>query len=662
MKKHVYIENWKEEVKRLLNLKYGKKNIDNDKMEQYIDKIIADNLVNPEADMVNNYSNVLVQSNLLEVIDFFTEKNLIISPSATLFRQHDGTNPLVEFISELKILRNVLKKKRKVYDEFSSEWRHFNLGQLNKKLKLNILYGSIGYPKFHFHNIFLAEATTFMGKNIISSAAMGFENFIHDNVLFNEETELYTYINNISSEYKKLYRRKVDLYSISDIEITPAVVYKRLLTKIAFNPSDLFKKNIKRILSNRGIEELTLLYYKNNLDEFNRQSYVMKILTKVINNTEDLLVPEADKLRPDIKKLVDHLWDLYRIFVFYNYGVYDRIRKTLYTKKKAVLYIDTDSNFIGLDPWITFTRKFILNPVNNMSNSDNEDITISNIMIIFLSNVVSDTLFTMAKGSNIADDEWAKIIAMKNEFINKLMLFTQNKKNYISLSIIQEGKLLYDEGSDVLGTIDIKGLPFKKATTKSTVKKFFTELCETEIMRNVAIDPEIIYMKLIAFQKEIEESMRKGESTYYKQASVHIIDAYKKPYSISGVKSIMIWNALEPTAQIDLPAEVDIIPILDLSKKSNLDWFESTYPEKFKLLEKEILLSDDERIRKMKLNSIAKPRNSSIKVEPWLRDLIDTNKITNDTLSLFSSVMKALDVKILNGTGKKEYYTNIVEL
>lgn len=661
MKKHTYTELWKEEVRKLLILKYGKKNIDKEKMEKYLDSILEKNLINPETDLVNNYQNVMVQSNLLDVIDFFTEKNLIISPSSTLFTQHDGSNPLVAFISELKVLRNILKKKRKEYDESSVEWRHYNLGQLNKKLKLNILYGSIGYDKFHLHNIFLAEATTFMGKNIISAAAMGFENFIHDNALFNEETELYTYINNIIDEHKKLYKGKIDLYSISDIEINPNVVYERLIQKTAFQPSDTFIKNIKQILNNRSVDELTLLYFKNNLMEFNRQTYIMKILSKIINGTDDLLVPESDKLNSDTKSLVAHLWDLYRIFVFYNYGIYDRIRKTLYTTKKSVLYIDTDSNFIGLDPWVDFVRKYILNSINNMTNADNEDITIANIMIIFLSNVVSDTLFTMAKGLNIADDEWAKIIAMKNEFINKLMLFTQNKKNYLSLSIVQEGKLLYDDDGK-LGTIDIKGLPFKKATTKSTVKQFFTDLCEYEILRNKEIDPEIIYLKLIAFQKEIEESMRRGESTYYKQASVSIIQAYKKPYSISGVKSIMIWNALEPKYPINLPAEVDIIPIIDLSRKSNLDWFEERYPEKFKLLEKEILLSDDERIRKMKLNSIAKPRNSDIPVEPWLRDLIDTNKITNDTLSLFSSVMKALDVKILNGTGKKEYYTNIVEL
>ena len=477
MKKHVFEENWKEEVQKLLVLKYGKKNIDHNAMEKYLDTVIKKNLVNPDVDLVNNYQNVIVQTNLLDVIDFVTDRDLIISPSSTLFKQHDGTNPLVEFISDLKILRNILKKKRKEYDESSNEWRHYNLGQLNKKLKLNILYGSIGYPKFHFHNIFLAEATTFMGKNIISAAAMGFENFMHDNALFNEESELYTYINNILDEYNKFYKGKVDLYSISDIEITPRIVYDRLMDKTAFITSDLFTKNLKRILSNRSVDELSLLYYKNNLDVFNKQSYVMEILTKIINNTSDLLVPEHDNLKPDIQPLVEHLWDLYRIFVFYNYGIYDRIRKTLYTKKAAVLYIDTDSNFIGLDPWVKFAREYILSPINNMTNKDNEDITIANIMIIFLSNVVSDTLFTMAKGLNIRDDDWAKIIAMKNEFINKIMVFTQNKKNYLSLSIVQEGKLLYDENGQ-LGTTDIKGIPFKKATTKSTVKQFFTDLCE----------------------------------------------------------------------------------------------------------------------------------------------------------------------------------------
>lgn len=647
----VLMTKWKKQIKDLIYARYGE--LDDKKVEKYLNKIIEKNLKNPSVDLINNYKNKEAHSDLLSIIDLIYNNNLIIGAAGTLFQQHKyAYNPFIEYLMELMRERKKYKAERKKYPKGSLEWFYADLAQLNYKLNVNSAYGAIGYARFILFNIFLAEAITTMGKNIISSAACGFENFLGDNIYFNEPSEMYHYITNIINECNNKYC-KYEFDKISP-DIGYEMVYDRLINKCKFNVSNSIKTNILNICKNMSSNERILVYYKNNFFEFNKLEPIRSKLEYIINNVGELMLPEISSIKDEAcKALVEELWSFYEIFVFYDYPIYDRIRKTAYTDKNTINYIDTDSNFIALNPWMNFVR----DNINCGPHSNNLDYICVNLITIFLSIVVEKNLFTMCKKMNITD-EYAKKLGMKNEFYFRRIVFTKNKKWYLCLAMIQEGQLL----NDGEGEPEIKGIAFKKSTTKKVVRDFYTNLCEENILKSENIDVEEIFFKLIEFKNELKRSIRSGESTYYKQATVQTQENYAVPFSTQGFKSVYLWNKLCPAYYINLPMDVDIIPIRDLSKKKNLEWFSNKYPNEYEILKKEILENPDKAIREMKLNYIAKPKNNDLVLPDWFADLIDTDKIINDTLTLFYPVMESLGMNIVKTTSVVSHMTNVISI
>jgi len=641
---------WKKQMKDLIRIRYGELN--DKKVEKYLNKIIEDNLKNPAVDLINNYKNKEAHSDLLSIGDLIFNNNLIIGAAGTLFQQHNyGFNPVIEYIMDNMKNRKIHKNQRKMYPKGSIDWFYADLAQLNDKLKLNSTYGTFGYKGFILFNIFLAEAITTMGKNIISTAACGFENFLGDNIYFNEVSELYTYITNIVTECKSY--NKYDFKKMCP-DISSDMVYERLLKKCKFNITRDFQKNLENICYLMSPSERILVYYKNNFYEFNKLAPIKSKLEYIINNVGELMLPEIYSIKDEVcKALVDELWNFYEMFVFYNYPIYDRIRKTAYTDKNTINYIDTDSNFIALNPWMNFVRENI----NCGPHNDNLDYICVNLITIFLSKVVDKNLFTMCKKMNITD-EYAKKLGMKNEFYFRRIIFTKNKKWYLCLAMIQEGQLLHNGA----GEPEIKGIAFKKATTKESVKEFYTKLCEEDILKAESIDVEDIFLKLVRFKNELKRSIKSGESTYYKQATVQTAENYAVPFSTQGYKSVYLWNTLCPSYFIDLPMDVDIIPIRDLSKKKNLEWFSKKYPNEYEILREKILENENKAIREMKLNYIAKPKNDDLELPEWFEDLIDSDKIINDTITLFHPVMESLGMNILKTTSTVSHMSNVISI
>lgn len=149
---------------------------------------------------------------------------------------------------------------------------------------------------------------------------------------------------------------------------------------------------------------------------------------------------------------------------------------------------------------------------------------------------------------------------------------------------------------------------------------------------------------------------------YFKQANVNPPEHYADPMRISGIKGVMLWNALCPEYAIELPSDVDIIPIRSLSSKKGKEYFSERYPALYERLEREIFNNRNPKIQEMTLNVIAKPKNNNIPMPDWLLDVMDTGKIVNSTIKLIIPIMESLGMKIQKPTKNKQYLTNIVDL
>ena len=492
---------------------------------------------------------------------------------------------------------------------------------------------------------------------------------------FANHSELFHYIYNIINEYRDKYKEKLDLSSFH-IKDSKFKVAKRLVNKCDFNLDDKSIIHIEEILNNLSEDELALLYYKNNLFEFNRldimkdkMEYIIKNTSVQITKRDESGVPEVILIEDEkIKELKNDIWDFYKIFVFYDYPIFDRVRKSMYIDKKAVLYVDTDSNFLGLNRWIELIKTEILKNKFNKSEADVDFISVSTCTL-FLSNVVAGVLRTLCRSMNVTE-EYANLLRMKNEFYMEKILFTDKKKRYISNALLQEGQLL----GNGLGLPEIKGFDFKKSTVKPFVTEFFTNICLDDILRCKEIKIDVIFRKMMELRKDIEESMKKGENKYFKQANVQIVEHYMNPYSTQGIKGVILWNTLCPDYSLELPIDVDIVPIKDLSDKYVLKWFEEKYPAEYTKLKQNIFSkelyykkskakdSPSKAPSLMNLNYIAKPKNYDKELPPWFSDIVNTDKVINDTLSLFYPILKSLGLKMLTTTKNSEHLSNIVNL
>lgn len=662
---------WKDEMKKRIELRFPGKKLSKKKVEKYLSECFHAYMKNPKVEIVNNYRGLSTKTTLLDLIDVIHKEDLIIGGGGVLYVQHNTPgreNYIYDYIVTKQKLRGDYKHKRGAFEKGTSDWVYFDNFQLATKIIINGLYGCHGYEGFILFNKFLAESITNIGRQIICTAVMAFENFLSGSIKYNTEEEVYQHISNICGEYDP----KMDYeFFVLDEDINQKI-FDRIMNICAFTPSSAFLDHIKIMIDGLNYGQKVLLYYKNNLYEFSRLPFIYDKLQYIMTNLDELKKPDINDIKdPQIVNYIKEIWTFYEAFVLYDYPIYDRVRKAMFTDRNSVLYVDTDSNFIGLNQWVEFSKNEVLHNVYRQGEKEVEFMSV-NIAAIFLAEVIDRELHTLCKHMG-THKEHADRLKMKNEFYNSRMLFTEGtKKRYISISILQEGKLL-NHGN---GYIDIKGFDFKKSVTKAHIREIYSDICENDILRAEHIDVESIYLKVLKLKKEIEESLMKGESQFFKQANVNIIEHYKEPYRIPGIKGVILWNALCPDYAMELPTDCDIVPIKELTgpvydeNRGKTIWpgqsfmteFNNKFPEAFDRIETLIYNNPIEEVRKMSLNFIAKPKNPEIPIPDWFSFILDHDKVVLDDLNLISPILNSLGLNMLKTNAKDEYITDIIDL
>ena len=659
---------------KLLKMKYGDK-FTKSEINDKLDKIIKKDLKNQNVTVFNNYTNTAVRTNILDLTDSIEANHLIITGGGCLFLPH-GTKPniLIDFILEIMKRRKDAKKMRKNFDKGSDGWLKWDIAQLLNKLVINSLYGCMGYPGFLLYNVFTAEAITSEGRFIITTAINCVEAFLGDAFYFVDESELTNYIYNIHEEYKKYGELDVSKFGVNDYL---PLVYDRMINKSKFTMTDKQKRNLLDMLSGKSQGELALLYYKNNLLEFSKLDFVKVKFKYIIENNGLLSFCEMNLLKNDeMRQVTQSIWDLYEVFVLYNYPVNDKVRKAMYLPKTRALYTDTDSVFVSVCHLVEYIKNDVLHGNNPMASDNDLTFTSVNLMLIFINIAIDRYLKTLCYSTNI-EPEYAEKLGMKNEFYLRRILFVEKKKRYISLSILQEGQLL----GGGRGKPEIKGFEFIKSNVKPYLRDFYTQLATNEILEADEISPSRIFKQMAQLKSDIEYGMSHGDSKFYKQAKVKTPDNYKNPFSTQGITAVMLWNAICPTMAIELPADVNIVPIkslrlpkppertkptevvqLDPFKNKNITELADKYPDVYQRLYNEIYTNVNPQIRYMNLSSIALPKNTNLTIPQYVFDLINYDEIVTNSIQLFLPVMESLGIRSVPTNSNTNHMTNIVQL
>lgn len=644
MKEWYLLKKWKEDTRA--KIKLVKPNIDDDKLDKYLDDVISKHIKDPRCSIVNSYKGQEVRTSLLNISQFIHDNNPIMAGFGVLFKnQNDAYSPASGLLLESIQTRSKLKSERKKYDKRSYEFLMLDIGQGNEKVVANSFYGASGAKTSIFYNEDLAASVTATGQAEISTAMTSFEALLENNVKFYDMDECMHFISNVIN--KKKYKNAVHV---------PDNVYELTLEKILnsfCNDKDADFNMIKKILKNLSKEELAKLYYVNNIKAFFidfRQ--VNELLTDIICTTDEFRNPNdvPKKIHDKLKRL----WDYMEEFCAYNFPIRNRIERDATQKRRAVVVQDTDSNMLTLNNLMDFMANNFVKGKISANSDDDFDFILVNICCYLLTRYSELFLKRYCNDVNIPKDyHW--MIANKNEFYYPILITVNAKKHYLTLTKLQEGKEINPP------KIEIHGLDLTKAETSEKTEKFFNDLIKNEIMYAKQIDVSIILKKIREFEIVIENSLKNGELYYLPLKSVKELGGYKDPYKEQGVKAVYIWNHLYTSMQINLPEKVLALK-LTISKIKDYEDNKYRIPEEFQdILEHDIFNSNILSIARGGFSIIALPQNIG-KIPEWIIPFIDYKKIVEDNVSKFNSILKSLGSIILKSKSTNTHISNLINL
>lgn len=208
------------------------------------------------------------------------------------------------------------------------------------------------------YNPNVATSITSQGRASVSSMALHFEMFLANNVKFGSLNELIEFVNHICEERKD---RKFNDYLILDHIPSKEECFAKLVLDSGYRwvPNDRELDIIWQIVNNLAQEDITRIYYKNNLYEFASNKYIFDIVKRMLKNLQRPFYTSA-KVPPEIADDIKYLKDLMMEYVYYRYMYIDRIDRCDNMIKSVTMVSDTDSTIISVDAWY----RFVVNQIN----------------------------------------------------------------------------------------------------------------------------------------------------------------------------------------------------------------------------------------------------------------------------------------------------------
>lgn len=669
-------------------------------ISEAIDYSILKRCKNGKAYVENNYEKTRIDGTLLDVLDYIHSLEPIVTSSGVLFKKHkQADNPLARVIMGFINKRAQLKKEMFKYPKGSEEFAKYNLLQLLEKLNANAVYGCLGNCTSLYYNVFVAEAVTRQGRSYISCSIMLFESLLANNVKFNNVDEIITFIHNVISEKPN---RKYDDSLILDRNITLEEAFYKVCNTIDMSiwiPTDKQLCLIWEYMVTLSQEDLNRIYYKNNIYSFCDLPVLSDLLVKILCTLDE---PFMDPNNPPecIKEDLDILVSLVKEYVYYPHFYIDKLDRIEYMQRDIVIICDTDSTIISFDAWYRFLlqktynvpmkltqrkydmvdlieyddngKKIMVDYVNvkpeydynfytdevtekyrkldmcKIIPQDNLKYSIINIIAYICSDLVIDYLCEYTKLTGSYEEGVKCRMIMKNEFYFLRALLTSHKRNYADYQLLQEGNIIPEKER-----MAVMGLPINKSSLSDDVRSKLQALCR-EVLTMGRIDQIYIMKQLVLIEKEIHQSIMKGETKYYKPDNIAAMNTYKDPLRVNGIVASLFYNEIRDPDMpaINLEERNKIIKIkLDLSK-NNVSKIKDTYPDIYDRL----LKLFNHPILGAKLSTLALPID--VKVPEWVLAFVDFTTIVNDSLKNFP--VESIGLKRLGNDNVN--FSNIISL
>lgn len=647
---------------------------------------------NPTVEMDNNFTHTKKRSTLLSVVDWYYGRQPILAGNGTFYRNQDeAINPQARFLEDMGTNRKAFKKQMFKCQEGSPEYKAFDLKQANEKIKMNSYYGASGLSVSAFYSLYSGPATTLTAQSVISTTETAFEAFLGDNHVFIDLNEFFDWA-------KCMLDEEIEIDDWIE-RIDPDTLYNRLSKKF-WSWKDKYEHPLRGYVENLTSKQRTILYYKNNIRDFTSAHPIIQDLYRSIysnvrnidtvpknGSVDDIpadLYAEFDADMPwhskdkvvkdynswvgiqrflnpnevpkEIKSDLEELTGYFMKYCYARYLVPDRIHRLKYFTRKVVVVVDTDSNMLNLQPWVTFIENNVLHG-NSFGRSDEYNMFIGvNTTAYIITQMVTDILLHYGKMSNIPERFRPKF-NMKNEFLFKKIVIAMKKKRYISAVVLREGNLFDPPKRDE------KGMDYIKSGCSESAMNRYRDMTFNRLLNVAKVDPKGLFDDVNDFKFEIRESLENGEKQYLPNASAKEPIAYKNPWSEQSVRAVYAWNCIYPDQQIEVPCKVNIVK-LNIFKPSDIAGMEFTYPDVYRAIMNGIFNSPNPAISSKGCQVLAIP-NTVQTMPEWTKEYIDYTTMTSDILSPFKCIMELVKFSQLkvgkSSTRQSKVFSNIIK-
>ena len=340
-----------------------------------------------------------------------------------------------------------------------------------------------------------------------------------------------------------------------------------------------------------------------------------------------------------IKEPLGHFIDLMHQYVYVEYITPDSIMKLNNHKRNTVLLVDTDSNMLNADMFAQFVLSEIFHDESfGRSRMYNEMIMV-NVLASTIDRGVASMLDYYGRCHNM-NEEARKELTMKNEFLFRMFFLMDKKKRYAASIVLREGNII------IPFKPEIKGMDFIKAGVTLEVSKRFEKILCDNILFADKIDLHEMMRELKQFEREIYDDLGKGGLTYLKQQQFKDENGYKniqKAWSLPVFRGVMAWNELSDEQKIYPLDRVHILK-LAVDGPSDLECIRHTYPKEYEKAMMRIFISERPEIVKCGMKYLCIP-TSVKKIPEWIIPLINKELIVSDTISVFRSILNALNIE-----------------
>lgn len=643
-----FIHDWVEDNVIYFKLQYP--NADEKVLRKVLLDVAQEHTKNHNAYLHNDYQDDMrINTDLLKLYDWYYKNRPIAAGHGTFFyNQNVKKSPIQNVIDGRIAARKEYQKIRDTYigpngDTSSYEYQYFEMMQMEAKVKINAIYGAFGAKTFQLYNIYTASSTTGTAQSLISTTAMAFEAFLNNAVKFKSLGELVTMVGNVLE--KDEHNLTIDgLTPITD----PEMVYN--LWKNQFESySPAYEPVIRNLLRHRSVEDLTRLYYNNNLFAFVENDMIMRRLVRIYDVTTEFRNP--NNVPDNIKDDLEFIWEYCREFVFYNHAYTEQINRLKHDPRTRVILIDTDSNVINIKPWVDWTREKVWIRSTSVMNETDMQFSSVNILAYLVTRMARELLDRYANDCNVLP-QYHKRLNTKNEFYFPKILLANVKKRYIGSIKLREGKQV--------NKIELKGHDFKKAGVNANIEKELMDIIKRDIIDDPLVNVVQLMTDTAKLENNIRDSIKRRERTYLVRMNCKVARSYAEPYSQGAFTGPILWNLLNPENLIMIPDKCDVVFISIPSERVLDEKLAPKFPKEAEIIRRNIFHGEIEQFKRNGVSYLALPNDDS-KIPEWVYPVLDEERIVTRNMGTFYPVLKALTF-ITISAGDNMYSSNILNV